>query len=205
MPKCFWCTRRESWYFVYSLAAFALRGFFMENAGKYSILMPLSIGFCATVLAVAGGLSANVSYASTAAANVVGSSSTGSNDANSQIKFEDENLKKALLKTMKNQRLIADNASEITYGDAKKLYHADITYGNITNLSGIENFTALNRIDFDHNNISDLSPLSSIIGLESIYASYNKISNLTPLKSLSSLECLRANDNKITDLSLIHI
>lgn len=175
----------------------------MENAGKYSILMPLSIGFCATVLTITGGVSANVSYASTAAANVVGSSSTGSNDANSQIKFEDENLKKALLKTMKNQRLIADNASEITYGDAKKLYHADITYGNITNLSGIENFTALNRIDFDHNNISDLSPLSSIIGLESIYASYNKISNLTPLKSLSSLECLRANDNKITDFSTI--
>lgn len=175
----------------------------MKNAKKYGVLAPLSAAFCATVLTITGGVSANVSYASTAAANVVGSSSTGSNDANSQIKFEDENLKKALLKTMKNQRLIADNASEITYGDAKKLYHADITYGNITNLSGIENFTALNRIDFDHNNISDLSPLSSIIGLESIYASYNKISNLTPLKSLSSLECLRANDNKITDFSTI--
>ncbi|MDF0753596.1 InlB B-repeat-containing protein [Gardnerella greenwoodii] len=37
----------------------------MENAGKYSILMPLSIGFCTTVLAVAGGLSANVAYADT--------------------------------------------------------------------------------------------------------------------------------------------
>ena len=175
----------------------------MKNAKKYGVLAPLSAAFCATVLTIAGGLSANVSYASTTVANVVGSSSTGSNDANSQIKFKDENLKKALLKTMKNQRLIADNASEITYGDAKKLYHADITYGNITNLSGIENFTGLNRIDFDHNNISDLSPLSNITSLESIYASYNKISNLTPLKSLSSLECLRADNNKITDFSTI--
>ena len=35
----------------------------MKNAGKLSILLPLSIGFCATVLAVAGGLSANVAYA----------------------------------------------------------------------------------------------------------------------------------------------
>lgn len=38
----------------------------MKNAGKLSILLPLSIGFCATVLAVAGGLSANVAYANEA-------------------------------------------------------------------------------------------------------------------------------------------
>lgn len=93
MPKCFWCTRRESWYFVYSLAAFALRGFFMENAGKYSILMPLSIGFCATVLAVAGGLSTNVAYAdttngangaSTANLNEVRSSAQNTNDSKAE-------------------------------------------------------------------------------------------------------------------------
>ena len=38
----------------------------MKNAGKLSILLPLSLGFCATVLAVAGGLSANVAYANEA-------------------------------------------------------------------------------------------------------------------------------------------
>ena len=175
----------------------------MKNAKKRSILAPLSAGFCATVLAVVGGLSANVSYASVAAASVVGSSSTGSNYANSYITFKDANLKKALLKTMKNQRLIDANASEITHDDAKKLSHADITSSNVKNLSGIENFTNLNRIDFDHNSISDLSPLASITSLESIYATYNKISDLTPLQSLSSLKCLRASSNKITDFSTI--
>ena len=175
----------------------------MKNAKKRSILAPLSAGFCATVLTVVGGLSANVSYASVAAASVVGSSSTGSNYANSYITFKDANLKKALLKTMKNQRLIDANASEITHDDAKKLSHADITSSNVKNLSGIENFTNLNRIDFDHNSISDLSPLASITSLESIYATYNKISDLTPLQSLSSLKCLRASSNKITDFSTI--
>lgn len=65
----------------------------MENAGKYSILMPLSIGFCATVLAVAGGLSTNVAYAdttngasgtSTANLNEVRSSAQNTNDSKAE-------------------------------------------------------------------------------------------------------------------------
>lgn len=65
----------------------------MENAGKYSILMPLSIGFCTTVLAVAGGLSTNVAYAdttngangaSTANLNEVRSSAQNTNDSKAE-------------------------------------------------------------------------------------------------------------------------
>ncbi|KXA18414.1 leucine-rich repeat domain-containing protein [Gardnerella vaginalis] len=191
----------------------------MKNAKKRSILAPLSAGFCATVLAVAGGLSSNVSYASVASATrSVHTSSVNSSEVSGNsnyVQFTNPKLKDAILNYLKDgsnasswgaergKALLGKNDTGVTLEQASKVTNLNLCGKGISSIEGIENFTNLNRIDFDHNSISDLSPLASITSLESIYATYNKISDLTPLQSLSSLKCLRASSNKITDFSTI--
>lgn len=135
-------------------------------------------------------------------------------DENTPITFKDPNLKQALLRSLKNpdKRVIASSATEITYADAKKVTEMTGAYNlsnsGITDLSGLEAFTNLEKLEFPTNQITDLTPLANLTKLKHLV--FNKINehgtkplDLTPLANLTNLEYLDMAKNHIADLSPI--
>ena len=135
-------------------------------------------------------------------------------DENTPITFKDPNLKQALLRSLKNpdKRVIASSATEITYADAKKVTEMTGAYNlsnsGITDLSGLEAFTNLEKLEFPTNQITDLTPLAKLTKLK--YLVFNKINehgtkplDLAPLANLTNLEYLDMAKNHIADLSPI--
>lgn len=69
-------------------------------------------------------------------------------------------------------------------------YLSRVSFSNneITDISGIANFTSLSELDISYNKIKDISPVSSLTGLVYFYAPANEISNPTPILGLNMLE-----------------
>ena len=170
----------------------------------------VSAGLCA-VLVGSGVAVSSVSYV---AGGGMPSALASTPDENTPITFKDANLKQALLRSLKNpdKRVIASSATEITYADAKKVTEMTGAYNlsnsGITDLSGLEAFTNLEKLEFPTNQITDLTPLAKLTKLK--YLVFNKINehgtkplDLTPLANLTNLEYLDMAKNHIADLSPI--
>ena len=71
----------------------------------------------------------------------------------------------------------------------------------ITDLTGLEYATRLERIELRHNAISDLSPLADLRHLNNIKLRANRITDISPLKDLISVDWLGLEENEIRDLS----
>lgn len=72
---------------------------------------------------------------------------------------------------------------------------------NISDISGLEHFTALKTLILNSNSISDISPLSSCKELGALELYGNRISDLSPLSSLTKLHSLSLLSNSISDIS----
>ncbi len=105
----------------------------------------------------------------------------------SNLGFKDENLRKAVL------------ASNCEY--AYELKELDAREMNIVYLYGIENLTALTKLDLDNNQISDIAPLTSLTSLTVLDLYNNQISDIAPLTSLTSLTVLDLDNNQISDIT----
>ncbi len=71
----------------------------------------------------------------------------------------------------------------------------------IKNISGLEHFKNLQRLDLGGNEISDLSPLASLVNLEILSLGRNRITDVSPLASLTKLKVLHLYNNDITDVT----
>jgi len=71
----------------------------------------------------------------------------------------------------------------------------------VTDLTGLEYATNLQRLILRDNQISDLTPLSGLTNLEELWINVNQISDLSSLSGLSNLRKLLLHDNWISDLS----
>ena len=71
----------------------------------------------------------------------------------------------------------------------------------ITDLTGLEYATRLERIELRRNAISDLSPLADLVRLNNIKLRRNLITDVSPLGKLISVDWLGLEENQITDLS----
>ena len=112
----------------------------------------------------------------------------------------------------------------ILYAELAGLHELWAENRGITDLTGLEHATSLDRawlggnrisdlsplagltnlsgeLHLNDNAISDLSPLAGLVNLGYLYLNGNQISDLTPLASLSSLQGLELNRNLISDLS----
>lgn len=170
----------------------------------------VSAGLCA-VLVGSGVAVSSISYV---AGEGIPSALASTPDENTPITFKDPNLKQALLRSLKNpdMRVIASSATEITYADAKKVTEMTGAYNlsksGITDLSGLEAFTNLEKLEFPTNQITDLTPLAKLTKLKHLV--FNKINehgtkplDLAPLANLTNLEYLDMAKNHIADLSPI--
>ncbi len=126
-----------------------------------------------------------------------------------ELTFHDVNLKNALLKLLKSQHIIKDDATKITDVDASKvtdlsgLAGSDATPVNekIADLTGLENFTNVTKLSLNNQNISSLEKIASLTKLEDLNVSKNKISSVVPLKDLSALKNLNVSNNTISDVT----
>ena len=71
----------------------------------------------------------------------------------------------------------------------------------ISNLTGLQAATNLERIEFRRNEISDLSPLAGLTRLNNIKLRGNRITDVSPLAGLINVGWLGLEENAITDLS----
>ncbi len=80
----------------------------------------------------------------------------------------------------------------------------EIIYGDILDLSGVENYKKLEVLELGFNKIKNLEPLANMFSLKEIYLNNNQISDLSPLKKLITLERLSFRKNNIYDASVLN-
>ena len=71
----------------------------------------------------------------------------------------------------------------------------------ISDLTGLEFATNLERLRIAHNSVSDLSPLVGLTRLYYLYLGVNSISDISPLAGLTNLRTLLFYSNKVSDIS----
>lgn len=122
------------------------------------------------------------------------------------IKFEDENLYKAIKEKMgKNILSNNDETMEITCVNSDSITSLDLSYKGINNLCGLENFTNLENLYLASNNIKDINPLWGIKTLKILSISENKLEDLGKVSTMPKLTSLNIANNQITSINNISI
>ena len=92
---------------------------------------------------------------------------------------------------------------EILESDCATIITLPASTSGITDLTGLEYCTNLEKLNIALNEISDLSPLSNLTSLTWIWAQVNQISDISPLSNLFSLEHIELYNNSISDTSAL--
>lgn len=125
-------------------------------------------------------------------------------DGNTVIEFKDPKLKAKILDLMHTfYKLIPQDVNEITAKTAAQIQFLDLDKQGISDLSGLEYFTGLERLKLQGNQIQDLKPLQNLTYLTELWLRKNKVTDLTPLQGLTELKTLLLTDNLIEDLEPI--
>lgn len=125
-------------------------------------------------------------------------------DGNTVIEFKDPKFKAKILDLMHNfYKLIPQDVNEITAKTAAQIQFLDLDKQGISDLSGLEYFTGLERLKLQDNQIQDLKPLQNLTHLTELWLRKNKVIDLTPLQGLTELKTLLLTDNLIEDLEPI--
>ena len=112
------------------------------------------------------------------------------------VNIPDPNLRAAIVEGLEKAP-----GAPITAADMATLTRLDAETANITDLTGLETATNVDRLELRDNAISDLSPLKDLIKLRVLDLDINNISDLSPLKGLINLTALALAENAITDFS----
>jgi hypothetical protein len=92
---------------------------------------------------------------------------------------------------------------EILESDCATIITLPASTSGITNLTGLEYCTNLEKLNIALNEISDLSPLSNLTSLTWLWAQVNDIIDISPLSNLFSLEHIELYNNSISDTSAL--
>lgn len=122
-------------------------------------------------------------------------------DGNTVIEFKDPKFKAKILDLMHNfYKLIPQDVNEITAKTAAQIQFLDLDKQGISDLSGLEYFTGLERLKLQDNQIQDLKPLQNLTHLTELWLRKNKVTDLTPLQGLTALKTLLLTNNAVNDL-----
>ena len=89
----------------------------------------------------------------------------------------------------------------ITPLEMKGLTELNLSIKSISDLTGLESATHLNKLQLHHNNISDITPLTGLTKLSYLSIDRNNISDITPLAGLTKLSYLSIYSNSISDIT----
>lgn len=116
-------------------------------------------------------------------------------DLKSIIKFEDNNLKLAIL-----EKLNKISNEEVTIEEMQRINDFIVLDGcNITSLVGLEHATNVKRLNISNNNIESLEPIKDLVNIKSLFMQNTGISDLSLLSNLN-LESLWCENNPISSL-----
>lgn len=144
----------------------------------------------------------------------------GAQDGSEQAIFNNEPLGEGV------RRAIRKPKGPIYVSELEKLTSLNLELSDITDLSGIEYFTNVEKLllmknevtgdmsplasltkltylDLANNEVNDVSALASLTNLSQLFLSLNKISDISPLASLTNLTWLTLENNKISDISAL--
>ena len=121
-------------------------------------------------------------------------------DPDAAVLIPDANLAAAIRKTLG----LADDAT-ITVADMRQLIELDAQESDISELTGLEHATNLEKLRLFENSISDISPLSKLTNLTFLNIFDNSISDISPLSKLTNLRGLYLNNNNMSDISISDI
>jgi len=123
---------------------------------------------------------------------------TGTVQAAPGVTIPDENLRVAL------EVALGKSAGE-PIAEFELVHLTQLVFSNksITNLTGLELCSNLERLELARNSISDISALASLTNLEVLFIAGNQITDISALTSLTSLQSLYLNDATISDISAL--
>lgn len=113
------------------------------------------------------------------------------------IEFEDDNLKQAIIKATR------DSDGIITKSELEQVTELDLSFSNISNLSGIENATNLRKLYLTGNKITDISPLKALFSLTTLNLTGNPVKDIKYLAGLRNIKTLRLNDIVVNNFSIL--
>ena len=93
------------------------------------------------------------------------------------------------------------SGASITEADMQRLRTLRADERGISDLTGLEHATNLERIELRRNEISDLTPITELTRLNNIKLRGNRIRDVSPLANLTNVDWLGLEENTITDLS----
>ena len=117
--------------------------------------------------------------------------------ADDVINFSDKNLKEQI------RHEIGKITGDIKISDILPIESLYLSYKNISNLEGLEQFTNLKSLYLQGNNIKDPSPLGDLSNLTTLNLSDNQITDTRFLENLKNLSWLGISNNNISDISPI--
>ena len=94
-----------------------------------------------------------------------------------------------------------DSGASVTEADMQRLRTLRADDKGISDLTGLESATNLERIELRRNEISDLTPIAGLTRLNNIKLRGNLISDVSSLANLTNVDWLGLEENAITDFS----
>ena len=122
---------------------------------------------------------------------------TGGFAENGIIIFQDQNFLQALLNI---EGIDADNDSQISVKEAQKVQKLDLSNQNISSISEIKYFTALEDLDCSSNNLTSID-ISNNPALEDLSCSSNKLTTID-VSMNNALKELSCNSNLLSSLDV---
>ena len=113
------------------------------------------------------------------------------------LTFADANLEAAI------RDAISKQTGDITAGDVSDLTRVSANSSQISDLSGIENLTALTELFLASNQITNISALTGLTEISSLDLWSNQITDISSLANLTRLTSLSIHTNQITDISAL--
>ncbi len=110
----------------------------------------------------------------------------------------DANLRKAVRKALKiatNENFSQEQVATLTKLTAEKK--------RISNITGLEHATNLEKLELRRNQIVDVGPLEGLTELTELMIGHNNISDITALENLTQLMYLGLAENEISDVSTL--
>lgn len=98
-----------------------------------------------------------------------------------EVFFPDSNLETAV------RRAIRKYQGPVQASDLEELTSFSLAGKNVTDLTGLEHFVNLERLEIHDSRISDISPLASLRNLTELVMEPNQIRDMSPLDSLTDL------------------
>lgn len=124
------------------------------------------------------------------------SCSNNNQDTAGVIQFTDPNLKKAIVDYL----FKGDATRQITRGLAAQVLVLDCSNHNITNLEGLEYFTAIRSLDLSGNKLTNGDFFQKLNSINTLKVAHNNLSGTLNLSGDSLLLYLDASNNAITGI-----